>query len=264
MKKDDLMIMTGLMSIMLIITLMIPAITGYVTHDRKETIVISLDPSEYVHLGYVNSATINETVFENVYLPGYILQLEEANNETWYLRHTTGIKNYAKTNDVTTVGNNNTCIVNYSATGTPNFLFHGLDMTAHEMAEYDFLHLTSNAEHGQVFMVWYNQWGSLSSDWFMPTGGDNFLFTISSFHKQDLLASPDNKIYLSYQNIDITDVSYTWSLTVNDLPDTVWSWTDTQLYAISLMASILIMAVTIAFNTDTLDIKIDTNRKDRR
>ena len=102
---------------------------------------------------------------------------------------------------------------------------------------------------------------------FLKTGNQTWVCVIDLNVRSELLNSPDSIVYLVFDwEFFLTGETavYRWGLTTNDLTSTSWTYDEGIILALSTMTSICMLAVTLALNTDTIDIRIDKNRKDNK
>ena len=250
-------------AMIVIFILFIPVVVGYYVESEKFRIATTTPESNYVSALHMNSMELNYTQ-ALIYTSGYTIYGNESNNDTVILNPASKCH---ITNDVTTVNNTNTVNLNSSHLVTGSSMIHQLDVTTHDLTDYDLIKLVTNAEHQFYHLVWFNGVSFTSS--FIgqkgsPQANNTWIYIIDIAKMNSLKSAPNSEVYLSYSVVDTTDNVYTFEMTAYELSNTVWAWDDYSIFAMTLITGIAILSVTIAFCTDTLDIIIDRNRKNQK
>lgn len=263
--KKEIQIISGLLAILLIIVLLIPAFTAFGLQQAKTYTVVTTAESNYNLVKWAESEQLNRSLHGLMIHGAFPLDISESNNDT-VVYHSQ--QHYGFTNDVNVVADINYVITNLTELipFTTDGIWHQVDLTTHELAQHDFITIQSNAKH----LNWgFTYWDGIGTGKVIEHTHINMpqpnttAFIIDLGAEQDLLSVPDTSISILFETLDITDESYWFKVGIYDLSDTVWAWDDTQLYSVSIGFSIVILAVAIAFNTDVLDIRIDRKRKDQ-
>lgn len=253
-----------MLALVFIAVLCLSAFSIYFVKDYKTNKILTATETDYNLVTYVNSETLNLTNFEDMFDNDVFYN--EADNDTAYIDLTGGAMYHSQTygNDVITVSNNNTVIANYTCENDEaNLIFHALDMTTHELAEIDFLKIECNWEHSGVNIAW-NEGGDYDNVGSSEVVNNTYILPIDLSLKQDLLSSADSQIYLFSSILDETDTTYIFNIKACELSNSYYSYDDRTVFIIILVVSDIIFGFTLAFATDTLDIKLDYKRKDNR
>ena len=261
-------VVNGITALMVILVLFIPIMAGYTLYYHKETVILTAGPGDTFLRGYVHASDpMNQTNSDDLFeSPSWDINHYEAVNDSALIGETGMFnKDIAYLNTVSNVGNSTVITgVNYSLLDqSPDYYFYEIDLSAHEITEYDYFIIeTTGLNHTGV---------GLSTDpgswqlYNIPIDGENRTYSILGYTiKANLLADDDWPVFVVFGGIDITDSAWAVEISYYELSDSAWAWEDNQLFGLSVMAMICIFAVTIALNTDTIDIFIDKNRKNRK
>lgn len=265
MDKRSNMVIKTLTILALITSMLIPAIVGYVVATEKVNTVMTVDAGNVITVGYADSTQgINETAINATFGTAYVKAYEA--NPDLYIRWTTGSTSYGFLNAITTVNHTNTVVWNYTDvnatwSATPG-LYHyiELDITAHEVANHDFIRLVTNAEYqisgSQLYLASIDATGKVNNivGYLLKTSNGTYITVITAAEKTDMLALPDENIYLVYYKIDPTDTVFSFTVEYNDLSESVWAYDDMALFDMSIVASIAIMAFVVVLNTKDIDV----------
>lgn len=259
----------GILALAMVIVLALPVATAYYSDFHKGQVVIEAQSSGLLSPTYIGPATLNYSLIDGV-LPSPTLLYDEPNNDTWIEYYDNPSNNgIALFNSATLIGDDTVISgINYSKLGqaVPNIDSIGvqLNYTASELLDQDFLKLVSNDEHGNRYIGFFTSASTIGLIQFKATGNDTWILTLDLTAQASLMGAYADDLFLIFLDPDETDTAWTYSLSYDQLSNEVWAWDDFQLYGLSIAGSVAILSMAIALNTDTLDIKIDRNRKDGR
>lgn len=262
MKPKQRTIVNGLLALMLVIVLVVPAVAVYTAGEIKVRAVLTATTQDFNTVMNINSGLVNQTEWEIAYSM-YSEVADESNNDTVIIEDNGN--EYGFYNDVTTVNNTNYVLANYSLfahSGQIDVNCHALDVTASDIVDLDFLKLTSNVDDVEVQNVGIVFWDGVDDFYgleFIPTGNQTWVGIIDYWTYNHLLTIPDSTIYLVFEWVHLADadVSYSWILDGNELTSQAWTYDQGVVMMLASTVSIMLLGVTLALNTEMIDIKID-------
>ncbi len=263
----------GIMAILVIVALLIPAYATYYIDDRWSSHILTVE-------GLYENGTIMAT-----YEPVDDDQLGRMwTGEEWTTPHDDDNDSYYMMNEKFPTGNNNrltlTNFVAYVGNGnytcTPNYTYHPADydwrgigvpynITTHELAQYDFLRLYSNDEHTARYLQYEKSFGKHEVA-FQEVRNNTYILVVTLGLKTNLENAPDQPVYIFWDGqtttaLDDNDASWTFRFSAFNLDtEHQFVWSNTHLYALSLIFTGVILTIGLAFSTQILDIKIDKKR----
>lgn len=251
-----------IMALLVIVVLFVPAYASYEIEQRTMTNILAVE-GLYENGTVINTyEPVNQAHVESLYF-GEIKMGAEANNDSFYAR-TQGVNYIQYTNFVTYTGNGN-----YSV--TPNYTYHvlpytqlfigvPLNITTHELAQYDFLRVTTDSLHGFHDIVYRTSFGE--NHLFLDKVRNNTYMIINSLStKSQLLSAPDENIYLIFADINKADLTFMFRAEGFDLDEQDrFFWTDEHLWFGSVAVGFVIMLVSAIFTTNFVDIKFDRGK----
>lgn len=258
MKPMDRKIAGMIMALLVIVILFVPAYVGYEIEQRTVTHIQSIEglyengtvisPVEPVDKTHVESLWFGETKTG-----------ADANNDSVYVKFQ-GVNYVYYSNFVSYIGND-------TYTVTPNYTIHSLpatyrqiliplNITTHDMVEFDFIRLTTNSEHAWHDLIW-NDGGD---QWLLmdQIRNDTYMIINSVSTRGAFLTAPDGQMYLSFSGLDITDAVFNFKLEGFNLDEEhQFFWTDEHLYFGTIGIAFTVMLVCAVFTTNFVDIKFD-------
>lgn len=175
---------------------------------------------------------------------------------------------------VTYTGNNTFSVSPDVSDFTPDSDYAGvqfmvvLDINNTEWANFDFIRLTNDKEMSMDLMIYRN--GAMYQ-YVNPNMVDdgNYLFVHTISATSILNQYPDNQIYLRMTKADYLNSTYneTISFTINAYnftdADSI-TWSDSQVYILTILGCDIIMIVGFVFTTNFIDVKFDRSKPKRR
>lgn len=275
MSSKRIKVSVGMLAIMSILTVMLPAIALYYVNEYSlNTLEIAVEHGEFssMHSGeFINVFEQNKTmstveIFDVLRTIGWapisIGILPTVDQETILARNQgwlEGIGDY-----VTTFNNTNYALFPSYYIGEPpggnaDWVLHRLELTTHNITKYNALIINSNDTHGDIGFVFPHVTGmyypiydiaynSVSID------NDTYLVGIPNQVKLELLALPDKPVWLYYWDLNLTDVDYTFSIEIADTSG-IFTIEPLILTMIILLFISTVLTIFTAFYTDFIDIK---------
>lgn len=268
----------AIMSVLVIFLLFVPAYATYYIDDRLSTKVLEIE-GLYENGTIIHTyEPIDKTQIDNMWSSEEITG-DYANNDSYYIKkHSAGIKQnkIAYTNFVTyTGGGNYTVTPNYSIQSAPPvFDYRGigvpLNITLHNLTQFDFIRLTSTDEHTARYIQLRKLGGQHQNTAFMDMRPDVYIYTMTLSAKTWLNSFPDEKVYVFWDGhlpTALNDSDATWNFRVEGFnlePADAFYWEDEQLYVFSLVPVGIIWTIGLAFTTQILDVKLDTKESRKK
>lgn len=254
------------MSLAVITILFIPAVAVYEIEGRTETHILAVEGL------YANGTVFNpyEPVDKTQIASLYNIQTvnyNANNNDSYYAKKLSTVGfHMAYTNFVTYTGNGTYAI-------TPNYTIQPLiptafwleigiplNVTTHELAQFDFIRLYSNSEHGFIDLF-YDSIGGGTHVYFTEIRNNTYMLIMDLSLRTNLLSAPDKPVYILYTGIDKTDVTFTQKVETYTLEGAdVLTWDDKQLYIVALLIVGAILTPLAIFSSKVIDIKIDKGK----
>lgn len=267
-EKDNKKLIRWILSLMVIVVLFIPAIAVYEIEARTETNVLAVE-------GLYTNGTVITTYepIDMIQVPkmysGETITLTQANNDSYYIKDIVGFAfDIAYTNFVSYVGNGTYNVA-------PNYTIHTdvppanvfeiaipLNITTHELAEFDFIRLYSNSEHTWQELIFRTPFlGNHDRLYFDLVRNNTYIIVISLSTKTALLSAPDEMIYVLDSDLDKTDVTWNFKVVGFNLDEIhQFSWSDNQLYIVSLLIVSAILTPLAILSSKVIDLKIDKGK----
>ena len=181
-----------------------------------------------------------------------------------YHHRTLGYK-WEKKENITIVDNVNFVDqYDYDASGgvTGDYVFYWLNLTNHYMANnIDALIINWTASHGEwgLHFIWGTGSGTTTNtqmDEKSYIGNNTYVFTFTPSFKNQLLANQDNRVWLYATGLNLTDLSYSFSVERADTSG-LFSISPMILTQIIFLFILTVSGIFTLFATDTIDLKID-------
>lgn len=265
-KMIDKKIAGMIMALLVIAVLFVPAYASYEIEQRTVTHILEVEGLYENGTVFNAYEPVDQTHIE-AFFTGEIKTGTHANNDSIYIKFQ-GVNYMEYTNFVSYIGNGTYAV-------TPNYTIHGLpyiyrqiliplNITTHELAEFDFIRLNTNSEHGWHEFLFRttggNQWVYLDK-----TRNDTYLTINTVGAKSQLLLSPDEPIYLSFSGLDQSDVTFNFKMQGFNLDEEhQFFWTSEHLYFGSVAVAFVVLLVCAVFTTNFVDIKFDKVKDGRR
>ena len=239
--KEMKTLIRWILSLTVIAILFIPAIAVYEIEARTETNVLAIEGL------YTNGTVIypyqpvNQIQIPTMFT-GESIILTQANNDSFYLKDKVGVGSpayeIAYTNFVTYIGNGT-----YSV--TPNYSIHSeippanvfeigvpLNITTHELAQFDFIRLYSNSEHTFQELIYKSIFsGQHERLYFDAVRNNTYNIVITLGIRTSLLSAPNEKIYVLDSDLDKTDITWNFKVVGFNLDEIhQFTWDDNQFY----------------------------------
>lgn len=259
--KETKTVIRWVMAISVIAILFIPAVAVYEIEARTETHILSVEGLYTNGTVFSTYEPVDKIQIANMFSAETVI-LDQDNNDSYYAKN----NQIAYTNFVTYIGNGT-----YSV--TPNYTIHHpfvgnleiavpLNITTHELAEFDFIRLFSNDEHSWRYIVFnhaFNGWKEYL--WFEEIRADTHIMIMSLSIKNWLLSAPNENVYVVYNAINPTDITWNFKVIGFNL-DTIhqFSWDDKQLYIVSLLIVAGIITPLAILSSKTIDLKLDKGK----
>lgn len=265
MKPMDKKLAGMIMALLVIIILFVPAYASYEIDQRTVTNILTVEGLYENGTVISTYEPVNQSHLESLYF-GEIKTGAQANNDSIYLKNQ-GVNYIHYTNFVTFIGNGT-----YSV--TPNYTIHTapfvyrsilipLNLTTHQLAEFDFIRLYSDDSHAWRYITYKALW-NVEYLYLDEIRNNTYMIINSLGTKSQLLTAPDTTIYLEYQILNPADVSFNFKIQGFNLDDEhQFFWSDEHLYFGSIAVSLTVMGICALFTTNFVDIKIDREKKRR-
>lgn len=251
-----------IMALLVIVVLFVPAYASYEIEQRTVNRILTVE-GLYENGTVINTyEPVDKTHTELLYT-GEIKSGEQANNDSFYAK-VSGVTYLYYTNFVTYTGNGNYSVTpNYTLQALPytqRFISVPLNITTHELAEYDFLRITTDSLHGFHDIVYRTSFGE--NHIFLDKVRNNTYMIINSIStKTQLLSAPNERIYLVFADINPADITFMFRAEGFDLESQdQFFWTDEHLLFGSVAVGFTIMLVAAIFTTNYVDVKFDKGK----
>lgn len=267
--KELKTVIRWIMALMVIGVLFIPAFAVYEIEARTETNILSVQGLYTNGTGFTTIEPIDKTHVGLMY-SGETITLSQPNNDSYLLSQIGwGVEDIAYLNSVNYIGNGTYAVTpNYTVhTEPPTILNYQIgipiNLTTHDLAEYDFIRLYSNSQHGQAYLIYRTVFGGTIgwACYFDVLETNVFIIPITLAKRQSLLSSPNENVYLFYDFVNPADV--TWNFKIEGyVLDSIhqFTWDDNQLYLVSLLIVAGILTPCAIFSSKLIDIKFDKGK----
>jgi len=253
------------LAIMVIAILFIPAYASYEIEKRTVTNILTVEGLYENGTAFETLEPVNQAHFESMFW-GEIKTGESPNNDSVYVK-VQGLEYVYYSNFVSYIGNGTYAVTpNYTIHTTPftlRWIAVPMNVTTHQLAEYDFLRLTTDSKHAWNDLV-YRYFGA-NYIYFDEIRNDTFMIINSLGTKSQLLSAPDEPVYIFFTGIDDTDVVFNFKFEGFNLNDEhQFYWQDEHLVFGSVGVSLSVMIMCALFTTNFIDVKFDKVKNGRR
>jgi hypothetical protein len=267
----------AIMSIFVIVLLFVPAYSTWYINDRWETQILTVEGLYENGTVFETYEPVDQTQIGRMWTDEEITA-DYSNNDSYYMKiHDAGIKRnkIAFTNFVAYIGDGNyTVTPNYTIqTSPPVYRWRGIgvpiNVTSHELAEFDFLRLQTNDEHTAKYLQFERSFGKQEVA-FQEVRNNTYMLIMTLGLKTNLLSSPDVPVYLFWDGQTVTaldDTDVTWTFKFNAFvldPEHQFFWENEHLYILSLIPVGILWTFGLLLSTDIIDLKWDTKKKKKK
>ena len=264
----------AILSIFAVILMIIPAIAVNEINDRTTTNILAVEglynDGENILIGTPNCVEIQE-VYDCDYLGG------EANNDTAFINWVSGLgaDNTFMGNYITYIGDGNYTLVpdytdNPEVPQTTGLIFViELNITTTELLNMDFLRLNIDTDYNS-YIVFDNEFGVKRTWQSIETSANETLFVPTLIVKSWLQQSVNSTVFLQLgeigvNNFDSEPTTVPFKLESFELTSAhALEFQDTAVYFMTIFALNVMYTIAFIFATDTMDIFVDKNRKNKR
>lgn len=249
-------------SLAVILVLIIPI---FAINYAQEQAIENIIEGNYVTVGYSYPALINGTAVNNTFSIGPPLDYYVANPNTVLINGPNVWIGFTK--DAISYVNNTILVnTNYGIIDGPllpsSFFIVGINLTGNDLLNLDFLILESNDLHNAQISLVLNYDGEVDFIHFDDTINGNPIILLTEDIKNEIRneVNLDDVVYISWEPLDWNENIWVFSISHNTFTYSSIFLDEITITALSLLGSIAILSITIAFNTDTLDIFIDKKK----